>query len=75
MHIIANRGLFELKCESESLKTAKITVNCRYLGWRYLANFESVLRASSRFLRFLPNFFANSSGKPVGSYVRSGLLF
>ena len=44
------RGLFELRCGSEGLKTAKITVNCRYLSWLYLANFETVSRTSSRFL-------------------------
>ena len=55
------------------LKTAKITVNRRYLSWRYLSNFETVLRISSSlgFFRFSPIFFANSSGKPVGSYSRS----
>ena len=45
-HIIAN---LEGYCGSEGLKTAKITVNGRYLSWRYLANFETVLRTSSRF--------------------------
>ena len=49
MHIIANLVLLKLKCGSEGLKTAKITVNCRYLSWRYLADFETVLRTSSRF--------------------------
>ena len=54
MHHIANyynhpRGLLELKCGSEGLKTAKITVNRRYLSWCYLANFKTVLRTSSKF--------------------------
>ena len=50
MHIIANlRGLLEVKCGSEGLTTAKITVNRRHLSLRYLANFETVLRTSSRF--------------------------
>ena len=44
-----HRGLLELKCGFEGLKTAKITVNRRYLSWQYLANFETVLRTSSRF--------------------------
>ena len=43
--------LLELNFGSEGLKTAKITVNRRYLSWHglYLANFETVLRTSSRF--------------------------
>ena len=68
MHIYYSqpRGLLALKCGSGGLKTAKMTVNRRFLSWRYLAKFETVLRTSSRFLRFSPNFFANSSEKLVG---------
>ena len=66
----------KLKCGSEGLKTANITINRRYLSWRYLVNFETVFRTSSRFLRFSPNFFANSSEKLVGSYTwKLELLF
>ena len=66
----------KLKCGSEGLKTANITINRRYLSWPYLVNFETVFRTSSRFLRFSPNFFANSSEKPVGSYAwKLELLF
>ena len=52
IHIISyiqSRAGLELKCGTEVLKTAQITVNRRYLSLQFLANFKTASCTSPRF--------------------------